>query len=297
MKKVVIDIGGTSIKYALMDMEANIYDQKETATPRDSLDSLLNVICNIYYQYEEVDGIALSMPGNIDSDTGQIYTPGSLVYNENINIIDKLHERLKVMISVENDAKCAALAEVWKGNLKDCDDGIVLIIGTGIGGGIVHQKEVIKGKHFFAGEVSYLVCDMEEFDFKNAFALKGSTTALIQKTAVLKHMDPSVLDGKKVFELIANNDEDACLAFDEMCTYLAKEIYNLQCIFDPEKILIGGGISRQPILLTRISEKIDQLYKKIPVAIPHPRLDVCRFYNESNLIGALYHYKKLEDHI
>ena len=82
-----------------------------------------------------------------------------------------------------------------------------------------------------------------------------------------------------------------------MCTYLAKEIYNLQCIFDPEKILIGGGISRQPILLTRISEKIDQLYKKIPVAIPHPRLDVCRFYNESNLIGALYHYKKLEDHI
>lgn len=297
MKKVVIDIGGTSIKYALMDMEANIYDQKETATPRDSLDSLLNVICNIYYQYEEVDGIALSMPGNIDSDTGQIYTPGSLVYNENINIIDKLHERLKVMISVENDAKCAALAEVWKGNLKDCDDGIVLIIGTGIGGGIVHQKEAIKGKHFFAGEVSYLVCDMEEFDFKNAFALKGSTTALIQKTAVLKHMDPSVLDGKKVFELIANNDEDACLAFDEMCTYLAKEIYNLQCIFDPEKILIGGGISRQPILLTRISEKIDQLYKKIPVAIPHPCLDVCRFYNESNLIGALYHYKKLEDHI
>ncbi|MGN1343774.1 MAG: ROK family protein [Traorella sp.] len=296
MKKLVIDIGGTFIKYALMDDDANIYEKGSTKTPQDSLAELIDAIYLIYKQYQnDVDGIALSLPGNIDSDTGLIYSPGALTYNANVNIIDEIHQRINLPVSVENDGKSAALAEVWKGKLKDCENGIVLILGTGIGGGIIHHKEIVKGKHFFAGEVSYMISNLcnPTFNFYEAFAMKGSTSALILRTAELKQMDPNEIDGIKVFEWIEQNDQDALQSLDEMTSVLANAIYNLQCLFDPDKILIGGGISKQPRLLTDIQNKLKRIYEQIPFPIPQANVDVCAHFNDSNLIGALYRYQTL----
>ncbi len=150
--KLVIDVGGTMIKYALMDEEAKIYQRGEVLTPLDTLQHFIDTIVSIYKKVKnEVDGLAFSMQGNIDSETGQIFAPGALQYNAGVNIIKKLQELIDVPIAVENDGKCAALAEVWKGHLKDVQNGVVLIIGTGIGGGIIHERKLIKGSHFFAG--------------------------------------------------------------------------------------------------------------------------------------------------
>lgn len=83
MKKLVFDVGGSAIKYAIMDNDAHIYERGKELTPKDSLDSFLNVLKSVYEKYQdEVDGIAMSVPGTIDSSKGQIYAPGALTYNK-----------------------------------------------------------------------------------------------------------------------------------------------------------------------------------------------------------------------
>lgn len=292
MKKILVfDVGGTMMKYALMDHEAVIYQKKERPTPLKNLKELLDTIEEIYHLYaSEVDGIALSLPGNIDCKTGMIYAPGALFYNANVNIIAQLQSRIALPIAVENDGKCAALAEVWKGNLQDVQNGIVLVIGSGIGGGIIHERKLIRGTHFFAGEVSYVKNDIKEHGFSNVFAMKASTSALVANVAERKGVAMDTLDGKKVFEMIHALDEDALMAFDEMCNYLSAQIYNLQCLFDPEKILIGGGISKQEILVNTIQKKLAKEYEMFPFPIPQAQVDVCAHFNDSNLIGALYNF-------
>lgn len=267
-------------------------------TPLDTLQHFIDTIVSIYKKVKnEVDGLAFSMPGNIDSETGQIFAPGALQYNAGVNIIKKLQELIDVPIAVENDGKCAALAEVWKGHLKDVQNGVVLIIGTGIGGGIIHERKLIKGSHFFAGEVSYLKTDLKDSTFMNCFAMKGSTSALLRNIAKIKEMKVEDLDGKKAFAMIQDGDQEAQACLEEMCHYLASCIYNLQCLLDPDRILIGGGISKQPLLLKTIRKQLEKQYADIPFSIPHAQVDVCAHFNDSNLIGAFYHYtlqKELE---
>lgn len=290
MKKLVFDVGASAIKYALMDMEANLYEKGSKPTPHDTRSQFLDILKEIYDTYrDQIDGIAMSIPGTIDSETGQIYAPGGLLYNENVNLANEIQAFADVPVFLENDGKSAALAEVWKGNLKGCKSGIVLVLGSGIGGGIIKDGALWKGSHLFAGEFSYILGDQME-SFMDVFAMKASTTALIMQTAQRKGVDMKELNGIKIFEMIDQQDEDACAALQYVAANLAKGIFNLQCILDTEKVLIGGGISLQPVLLEKIKEELDQLYARIPFQIPHAQVDTCRYYNDSNLIGALYNF-------
>lgn len=291
MKKLVFDIGGSFIKYALMDQMAQMSDKGSCGTPLDSLEHLLDEIERIYHLFDhQVDGIALSMPGNIDSSTGLIASPGALFYNMNVNIIHKIQERIQLPIAVENDGKSAALAEVWKGNLSDCENGVVLILGTGVGGGIIKNRKIHKGSHFFAGEFSFVMCNDENLDFSSAFALKASTSAFIGMVAAVKELDPQRLTGHQVFDLIHRGDEAVIGVFNKFCMNLAVQIYNLQCILDPDKFLIGGGISQQAILVEKVREQLAVIYQRIPFPIPHAEVGTCKYFNDSNLIGALYNF-------
>ena len=165
MSKLVLDVGGSAIKWAVMDDDAAILEKGEIKTPLDSFESFMKAVVELYESKADIEGIAISLPGNIDVSTGYVYAPGALSFNANRNIVDEIHKYIKLPVSVENDGKCAALAEVWKGKLKDHKDGIVLIIGTGIGGGVVIDRKVLKGQHFFAGEFSYLITDINQPDF------------------------------------------------------------------------------------------------------------------------------------
>ena len=291
MKKLVIDVGGTLIKYALIDDDLKMYQKGEVKTPLDSQASFVKSIVELYQQFkDETDGIALSMPGNIDSNTGYIHTPGALTYNENTNIIHALHEYIDVNISVENDGKCAALAELYYGNLQGCNNGVVLIIGTGIGGGIICNGQLVKGDDFFAGEVSFLYTDLKAKGFQKMFAYSASTSTLVRSVAKAKNIDPETIDGKVVFEMIKNNDQDAIAAFEEITDYLAGAIYNFNCILNPKKVLLGGGISKQPLLLETVNKKVNDIYASIPFNIPHTIIETTKYFNDSNLLGALANF-------
>ena len=292
MKYLVLDIGGSAIKYALMTEELEFIEKGKKQTPRDNIENFIEVVGEIYDEYkDDIEGMAISMPGVLDSEKGYTYTGGSLTYNEGKEIVKILKERCPTKITIENDGKCAALAEVWKGSLKDYDDGIVIVLGTGVGGGIVRDKKIYKGKNFFAGEFSFISTNVNDTEgAKNWWGFISGSQELIGNVAKVKNISVEELDGYAVFEYANNKDEEILKVLDDFTYKLAVQIFNLQCILDPEVVAIGGGISSQDILIEYIQKNVDKYHKTFKFDVPKPNVVRCEFRNDSNLIGALYNF-------
>ena len=124
-------------------------------TPQEGREELTDAIGTLYDAMKDCDGIAVFMPGIIDSENGYVLMGGALRYNDDFYFCRSLYQRCPVPIYIEDDAKCAVLAEADSGSLKDVENGIALIFGTMIGGGIIHNHKLYRGKRFCAGEVSY----------------------------------------------------------------------------------------------------------------------------------------------
>lgn len=139
MKKyLVFDIGGTNLKYALIDEKNNLHYKGLKPTVSEDLPSFLDEIYNICDQYQEkYSGIAISCPGKVDVQNKTIYHGGALPFLDGLNIQEKIGQRYHVPVGVENDGKCAALAEQQYGVLRETKNGAVLVLGTGVGGGII----------------------------------------------------------------------------------------------------------------------------------------------------------------
>lgn len=290
MKYLVFDVGGSAIKYSIMTEDAEFIITGKVKTPTDSFENFRETIGSIYDEYkDDIQGIAMSMPGIIDSDNGYAYTGGFLRYNDKREIVKELQERCNCDIVIENDGKAAALAEVWKGSLKENTDGIVMILGTGVGGGIIKDRKVHRGKHFMAGEFSYIQSNISDRYNMNSFlGFVGSAIGLVSQIAESKGLKSEELDGIQAFEYIKNNDKDAVEIIDQYTKNLAVQIYNLQCLFDPEKICIGGGISAQDILIEYIIKNVKEYYRNLNLGLPEAEVVRCKFGNDSNQIGALY---------
>ena len=146
MKILAIDVGGTFTKYAIIDEKLNITNKDKTKTIANSLDNYLKMLVSIYGQFKgQVEGIAFSMPGVIDTKAGYFYTGGSFdnIVHE-INLKKELEKYIDVPMSFGNDAKCAANAELGFGVLKDVNQAIVYVIGTAIGGALINNHKVIE---------------------------------------------------------------------------------------------------------------------------------------------------------
>lgn len=300
-KYLVLDVGGSSIKYALMTEDSEFLEKGKTPTPLDNIENFTETIGKIYDLYKDkIKGIAISMPGILDTKRGYAHSGGNLEYNAGKEIVKILKERCDTEIRIENDGKCAALAEVWKGSLKDCNDGIVIVLGTGIGGGVIKDRKVHKGKNFFAGEFSFIMTNFSDVDnVDNIWARKNGSIGLLSSFAEIKGLDEKDVDGFTVFKHINDGDKDALKVLDEFTKNIANQIINLQCVFDPEKIAIGGGISEQPILIEYIKKNLDKSYKRYSTAVrvnlPKVEVEKCTYCNDSNLIGALYNFLTFED--
>lgn len=146
---LALDVGGSSIKYALIQEDSTILEKSSVPTPMDTMDHFVETIGTIYDQYKDrIEGMAISMPGIINPEIGYAFTGGALRYIDKMNIVDILKERCPINITIGNDAKCAANAEIGYGNLRDIQDGAVVILGTGIGGCLIKDHKVHTGRHF-----------------------------------------------------------------------------------------------------------------------------------------------------
>ncbi len=293
---IVFDWGGTSLKYARMTNEAQILEKGSIPTPskNSTKQEFYDLIDSVISKYSTVDGIAVSSTGVIDSGKGYIKTVGALPFLDNTFLVEELSKKYHCKVSIENDGRCAALAELWLGNLSDIDDGAVVVIGTNIGAAIILNHQLRRGKQFLAGEMCAMCCDEHHQNDPYSYIGQHGTPYLCKLIQEKKSMNESI-DGIQAFKLIHDGDEDAIVALHEYTDLLAIQLFNLNILLDLEKIVIGGGISEQKELMDSLKRSIENLSKIHPdivkgIQYPLPNIDVCKFHNEANLIGALYHF-------
>lgn len=288
MKILVVDIGGTSIKYACMREDMTMLTRGKIPTPQEGREALIGAVGELYDGLPEVEGIAISMPGIIDSAGGYCVMGGALRYNDDFYLRHSLYKRCPVKIYMENDAKCAAMAEAAAGSLKDVKDGFVLIFGTMIGGGFIKDHKLYRGRHFSAGEVSYMITAREGSpDSETVWGNRCGTPRLCRMYAEKKGLDPSAVDGETVFEAVNRGDGEARECLRRFTREIAVQIFNLQTVLDPERFAVGGGISAQPIFIEYIRNNLSELYAGCPYHVPVAEVVSCKFQNDANLYGAL----------
>ena len=295
MRLLVFDVGGTEIKYAVMDEDTNVFDRGYVPTPMDSWQSFEDTIYGIYEKYQEdVEGIAMSLPGFIDVKKGRVNGGGALAYNHGTDVGPKLMKRCGCKVVLENDGKAAAQAEYYKGALQGCENAAVFVIGTGVGGGLIINHEIVRGPHFTAGEFSFVNTNSDSIDdFGSHVGMNCSTTGLLGMYKDISGFEEAI-DGREFFRRLPE-DEVAQRVLKKFCHNVAVQIYNLYFLLDIQKIAIGGGISRQPILTETIKEQFVKITtEEGALGKFMPKYDIeivqCQFHNDANLIGAFMTY-------
>lgn len=288
MNILAIDIGGSSIKAAFINNSQQLSLREKIATPMTSKEDLLTALESLIRSYDDIDGLAISMPGVIDSQQGFLYTGGALRYLHPCPFADELAKLFHLPVWIGNDARCAAIAEVGYGVLQEVNDAIVVILGTGIGGCLIKDKNIHYGKHFRSSEVSSI-----HTDYHTPFQIDANWWAVsgIQalSTIAQKHLQiDEHISGELLFSYIEQGSEVAKDALREFCTTLALQLFNLQAIFDAETIAIGGGISQQSLLIEYVKEAFQKIVVGEPIYTPH--ITACKFHNDANLWGAYYQF-------
>ena len=292
---LTIDVGGTNIKYALMTEDAEILDKGEVPTPMEGVEQYLNTLISIYEKYKDRDpqALAMSAPGKIDSKRGYFYTAGALKYMNDTDLGALLKDRLPIPFTAENDAKAAALAEIWKGSMQGVENGCVIVLGTGIGGALIINGKLYRGSTYAAGELSCVSTRLDKpYNTVNMWAIQNGVGTMVADYANRIGADPAEMNGRILFDKANQGEYEAIAAIDLYCGGLATGIISLQHIIDVDVIAIGGGISKQLLLMERLERKIEEMYAGLAGYLPAtiPQLVPCQFGNDANMIGALYHY-------
>lgn len=287
---LTIDIGGTFTKYAVMDEHIHILGRGKVPTEKNSAEDFLRMLERIYAESgPEISGIAVSSAGVIDSDRGFMYNGGSNTCIENLNLSDVLGSRTGVPVTVENDARAAAYAELWKGSLSGCRNAIVMVIGTAVGGAVIADGKVLQGSHQMAGEFSYVLTDAQDpSNPAKTLATSGGMPSLIRNCSKELGIPENELSGELIFERAEKGLEPYYGCLRKFVSILAVEVLNLHFIFDPEKVAIGGGVSAQPLFISLIRKELARISKVYGYEVPLPLVTPCRYFNDANLIGALY---------
>lgn len=287
----VFDIGGSSVKHALVNEQGEIQEKGKfgVAAAWDGFISDIIKTIKGYMSVSEISGVAISAPGAVDSRTGIIGGSSAIPYIHGPNFKEYIYEATGLPVEIENDANCAALAEVWRGAAKNVSNSAFFVCGTGVGGAIVKNRKVHHGANLHGGEFGYIVLD-NIGGVPQTLSDLGATGALIKNIAARKNMAEKSLDGVKVFALAAAGDVICREEINKFYYYLALGLYNIQYTYDPELIVLGGAISEREGIIERLEEKMDEILEAIPAAKIRPRILKCEFCNDANLVGALYHY-------
>lgn len=291
MNYLGIDVGGTFIKYGLIDHSGTLKNSKKIKTS-ENLESFLENIEAIIEQHQsEIKGIGISLPGKIDVEKGIIYFGGALQFLHKLPLKKIIEDKFNIPCELSNDGKAAALAEWWIGNLKGVSNGAAIVLGTGIGSGLILNDALFQGSNFQAGELSFLGDFTGEISIEKVIGLKGSAVKLVQQCAEILELE-DLNDGIGVFKVIESKEnEQVQKIFEEYCLMIARMIVNLQVTLDLSKIVIGGGISAQNCLIQNIQEKYIFVREQIPllaVNFQEIKIEECKFRSDANLLGAVY---------
>ena len=257
MKIIGIDIGGTTIKADLYDdfgTSLNQFKEIETIIDYDlGMNQILNQVCDLIGEYilnYSIDGVGISTAGVVNANTGEIIYAGYTIPGYiGVNFTSEIEKRFGLSTFVENDVNCAALGELWKGQAKDKKNVVMVTIGTGIGGSIIVNGQIVNGFNYTAGEVGYIPIGNSDWQSK------ASTTALIhlyQKKSLKTNQT-----GRTFFTDLSSGDKIAKETFEIFVENLTKGLLAISYLLNPEILILGGGIlAKKDILLPEIQSSL-----------------------------------------
>lgn len=283
---LVLDIGGTWTKFGYLKKDGKWIGKDKYKTITSTLEEFYASIDRLVID-KGIEGLAISMPGLLDATSGMIQAITLLPFLVGHNIIEELQTRYHIPVSVENDAKCAALGEMWQGSLQGVKNGIMIVIGSGIGATIILDGKIYKGSRNKAGEIGSVLMPLDNsYTTMTNFGRNNSANALFNQ---LDEVLQDTKDGKEWFSIIEKN----LIAKDILnmyCRKIAFMIYNLDYILDLDVVSIGGGISEQPLFIQTVKEQFQALRNAYKEDNHEPMICTSTFYNDANILGALYHY-------
>lgn len=295
-----IDIGGTYIKYGEVTSTGTILNHAKVVTPKQNLTTFLATIYKIISQYQsDVAGVAVSVPGKVDE--GTISFGGALDFLDGVNLGRLIKEYVKeaLAVKVENDGKANLLAEMWRGAFRKVQNCGAVVLGTGIGGGIALNGNLVYGEHQQAGELSFMVNDFHLTGKDRLIGYNSSAVSLVSTIAESLGIRDSN-NGQKVFEIINDGNPIAIHLLESFCKKIAYLLVNIQSVVDLSAYVIGGGISSQPIVTQTINQQYDAILDEIPVlkkTLVRPQIVPSTYGNQTNSIGATYSLLRAQDQV
>ena len=311
-----LDIGGTKTKYALLGEKGEILStyEKDTEAQRGGSFILENVKGEIRRVLAELkgnppegaqadtkgdakaertteaktepllSGICISTAGMVDEIKGEIIHAGPQIPEyKGCKWKEEIERRCSIPCEVENDVKCAGLGEYSFGSGKGTSSMLCLTIGTGIGGSFILNGEVYHGTSHSAMEIGYMQIP------GGMFQRMASTSALVKRVASRKGEPEELWNGKRIFEEVAKEDKICLEELDRLCDALSIGLSNLCYAFNPECIVLGGGIMEQKdILLPKIWGHLQE--HLVPIVAENTRLLAASLGNRAGLLGAYVHF-------
>lgn len=303
--RIGIDLGGMSIKAGLVDDDYNIvYKQTAPTVITEGSERLCADIAELVMQVaakssEKVESIGIGVPGDVDKVTGRV------IYCNNIPLADvdlagELEKKTGIPTFINNDANVAALGEVLAGAAREFSDAVMVTIGTGVGCGIVMNNKIYLGCNGAAGELGHHIIEVDGLACscgrRGCFELYASATALIrmtreemQKNKASKMWeiagDLDGANGKTAFDAYRAGDESGILVVNKFIKYLAAGLVNTVNIFQPEALILGGGISKEGEFLTNLLSPIIERERYSRGKI-QTKLLIAELGNDAGIIGA-----------
>ncbi|MGM0753157.1 MAG: ROK family protein [Bacillota bacterium] len=245
------DIGGTFIKYGVFDGNGHLLLKGKTTTPiSNEIVDVLHEKVKTFQLEHPISAIGISSCGLVDHKRGMILFSNNIEGYSGTQLGEKLSHLTHLPVLVENDVKSACLGEMWQGAVKGKRDAVFLTLGTGIGSSIVVDGQVMHGSGGLAGELGHTVivaggkpCSCGR---KGCFERYASTSAFVQDykgEAIRNGMGVENVSGETIMELVMAGDPVALGVYQRFIHYISIGVSNVIHLLNPEKIIIGGGIT------------------------------------------------------
>lgn len=300
-----IDVGGTKALAGLVDENLNVLATSKRPTIGADADRLLELLVEEVEELRagapgEVVGVGLGIPGLLDK-RGRVWQAPNLPLERGAALGPLLAQRTGLLVASDNDANCAAIAEHRAGAGRGLGDLVLLTVGTGVGGGIIVNGRPLRGAHGMAAELGHLVVDsggrpcIGDCPNRGCLESVASGTALVREATELatahrgsplgRELAAGTLDGPRITALAEAGDGLASQALRTIATALGVGISSLANIFDPDVILVGGGVSAAGELLVGPARE-EFARRAMPPIVARTEVRLAQFGGEAGLLGA-----------
>lgn len=298
-----IDLGGTKLATALFS-DAGALQSRDIVSldgrrGRDVGQLILRATERYLDEGHRIGSVGVSVPGIAHAATGRVWAPNIPGW-EDYPLREEIGTRIRdVPVSIDSDRACCMLGEMWQGNARGCRDAIYLAVGTGIGAGILSGGQILRGSSDIAGAVGWMALD-KPFDNKyipcGCFEYYASGDGIAKFTRELLARDGSYrgslrdipgenLTARDVFSAAVQGDALAKKVFDECVQYWGMAVANLISIFNPEKIIFGGGVFGPALKFLKPIQEEARKWAQ-PVSMTQVRFEPSALHGDAAIYGA-----------